>query len=112
VAVLIIGLMSTGTCYASARYITTQENLALIAAEPNSVCISEQQSAELIIQKKMPNGNVKDLNLSEVKWDFNSDNIARIDGNRIMGLNEGETEILGKYRNKVIKIGVSVKLFS
>lgn len=108
VAVLIVGMISTGSCFASATYITNQENMALVAVAPNSVCISEQQKAELIIQKQMPNGKIKDIDISDVEWDINDDNIAKIDGNMIVGINEGTTEIFGKYRNKIISVVVTV----
>ncbi len=108
VAVMLICMVSTGTCFGSARYITAQENLALVDMAPDSVCVSEQQRAELIIQKQMPNGTIKSIKASDVEWDINDDNIAFIDGDMVVGVNEGKTTVYGKYRNKVIALNVAV----
>lgn len=103
----LITLLVSGTSLASGAYVMQQENLSLVYMEPNSVKISEQQSAEIAIQKVRPNGKVIDLDSKEIKWTLDN-NIAKVEGNRIAGMNTGSTELIGKYRNKIITLNVDV----
>jgi len=89
-------------------YINTQEKMALLHVEPEVVTVSLQQSSELTIEKQMPDGTAVLLDNSRIRWNYSRDNIARIDGNRISGINIGETELSGKYRNKEITLKVRV----
>jgi serine/threonine protein kinase len=92
----------------SGAYIMQNENLALVAMSPSLAVISEQRETEIRIQKTYPNGRVQILDSNMITWSQPADNIARIDGNRIVGINEGQTEIFGRHRNKVISVMVNV----
>jgi hypothetical protein len=53
------------------------------------------------------------LNPEQISWSYSeygggASDIARIDGNRIIGLNLGEAVISGKYRNKIVNLMVQV----
>jgi len=89
-------------------YIYGQENASSLGVEPGVVTVSIQQSSELFVEKKMQDGEIVKLDNSQIKWEFSSDNIARIDGNRVSGINIGETELVGHYRNKRIWLDVHV----
>ncbi|MDR1687868.1 MAG: protein kinase [Clostridiales bacterium] len=105
-AAVFLVILSSGSISVGA-FMLQQENLTQLAMDPNTITLSLQQSAEFAISRQQPNGKTEDLDLSWVTWDF-SDNIARIDGNRIVGVNTGETTITGKYRNKVVDVNVNV----
>jgi hypothetical protein len=59
-------------------------------------------------EKRLPDGKVSALDEGRIQWSFSRDNIARVDGNRVSGLNAGETELTGRYRQKEITITVRV----
>lgn len=103
-----VAFLVSGSSFASGAYIMQQENLSLLYMEPNAVKISEQQSAEITIQKIRPNGKVIILKTNEIKWSLDNNNVAKIEGNRIAGMNTGRTELVGKYRNKIITLNVDV----
>ena len=106
IAVLAFILSSGGFTWGG--YIYQQEALSVLGIEPQLVTISLQSSSELKIEKFMPNGSIVDLEPSDLIWLTGSDNIAQIDGNRIMGLNLGKTTIQGRHRNKLVEFAVNV----
>jgi serine/threonine protein kinase len=101
-------ILASGGSLTGGYYIYGQENAALLGVAPEFVTVSLQQSSELIIEKLMPSGNIVLLDNSRVRWSFSHDNIAQIDGNRISGMNLGETVFSGRYRNKEITLNVRV----
>ena len=104
----VLSFMLMGSGFAGGGYIYQQEALSVVGVEPQYLTISLQQSSELKIEKEMPDGNIIMLNPGDLTWSSGSSNIAKIDGNRIAGINVGETEIEGKYRNHLINIIVNV----
>lgn len=102
-AVVLSGIFLTG-----GTYVNGQENAALLDVQPELVTLSLQQSSELVVEKQMPNGNTSILDNSQIRWTFSNDNIVRVDGNRILGINLGETVLYGHYRNKEITLNVHV----
>lgn len=103
-----VSLLAGAGTTASAAYINQQESLAIVDMDPGRVVVTAQQSAKLLLQKTMPNGEVITLEPSQFQWSYSEDNIARLDGDRLVGLNVGETTIYGQYRNKVISLTVAV----
>ena len=101
---LIFGAGST----ASAAYINRQESLSVVDMDPGQVVVTAQQDVQLLLQKTTPNGEIVTLEPNQLQWSYSEDNIARIDGDRLVGLNVGETTIYGQYRNKVISLAVTV----
>ena len=101
-------LLLSGGSFGGGYYIYGQEAAALLDVRPEIVIVSLQQSSELTVEKRMPNGSIVLLDNSEVRWSYSQDNIVRIDGNRISGLNVGEAELTGRYRNKDISLHVRV----
>jgi len=89
-------------------YIYGQENAALLDVEPSIVTISLQQSISLAVEKQMPSGEILLLDNAQIRWSYSQDNIARVDGNRISGMNVGDTELIGQHRNKTITLNVRV----
>lgn len=89
-------------------YIYGQESAALCEVDPESVTVSLQQSTQLTVQRKMPDGQLVALDNSRIRWTFSQDDIARLDGNRLSGVNIGTTQITGLYRNKSISLDVQV----
>lgn len=108
VALLAVTVLLSTSSTVTAAYIYNQENLSHIALDANSIILSEQQASELIIQKQKPNGEIEIINADKIKWSYSGGEIARVESNKIIGINEGSTEVYGKYRNKLITLKVQV----
>lgn len=93
---------------ASGAYVNRMENLSVVVMDPGWAVVTVQQGVQLLIQKTNPHGKEVYLEPSKIDWSYSQDNIARLDGDRLMGLNVGETTLYGKYRNKIITLEVSV----
>lgn len=93
---------------ASAAYINQRENLSMVDMDPGRAVVTAQQSVQILLQKTAPDGNVTLLEPTQFQWSYSEDNIARLDGDRLVGLNVGETTLYGKYRNKFISLNVTV----
>jgi serine/threonine protein kinase len=101
-------ILVSGVSLSGGYYIYGQENAALLDVQPEFVTVSLQQSSELAVEKLMPNGQLTLLDNERIRWSHSQDNIVRIDGNRISGMNLGETELSGRYRNKTISLNIRV----
>lgn len=104
VAALVIGL---GTS-ASGAYINQVETQAIITMSPGEVSVTEQQGVQIRIQKETPSGKKYLVDPEKIEWSYSPDNIARIDGERLVGVNVGETTVHGEYRGKEISLHVTV----
>ena len=93
---------------ASAAYINRNENLSVVSIDHGYAVVTAQQSVQLQIQKTTPKGEVAILEPSQIRWSYSQENIARLDGDRLVGINVGETTLQGQYRNKVFTIEVEV----
>lgn len=97
------------TGFASGWFVMQQEVNAAMFVNPEIIMVSLHQSSEMIITRLLPNSNQeRPINPSNLRWNFTADNIAQVDGNRIIGLNTGETLISGTYRNAAISMMVNV----
>jgi len=76
--------------------------------EPQYVTLSIQQTTNLTISKIMSNGDVITINPNNLAWESENGNIAKIDGNRILGVNFGTTTIHGYYQDNIISLIVNV----
>lgn len=110
VAAVCCGLCAAGglVTTASGAYVNRMENLSVVSMNPGKAVVTEQQSVQLLIQKKAPGGREVFLEPDKISWSYSQDNIARLDGDRLVGLNLGETVLYGKYRNKVITLDITV----
>lgn len=110
VAAVCCGLCAAGglVTTASGAYVNRMENLSVVSMDPGKAVVTEQQSVQLLIQKTAPNGKEMFLDPGKISWSYSQDNIARLDGDRLVGLNVGETVLYGKYRNKIITLEVAV----
>lgn len=93
---------------ASAAYINRNENLSVVSLDHAYAVVTAQQSVQLQIQKTTPQGEVMILEPSQIRWSYSQDNIARLDGDRLVGINVGETTLQGQYRNKLFTIEIEV----
>lgn len=103
-ALLTAGAVTSG----SAAYVNRQENLSNVEMEPTRAVVTAQQSVPLDIEKISPDGKIQALSAQRLTWSFSEDNIAQMDGERLVGLNVGETVLYGQYRNKPISLDVTV----
>ena len=101
-------IVASGGSLTSGYYLYGQEAAAVLDVRPEVVTISLQQSSDLAVEKHMPNGDTVFLDNSQIRWEFSRDSVVRIDGNRISGMNVGETELFGRYRNKDISLSIRV----
>lgn len=101
---LLVGL---GTS-ASGAYFNQVETQAIVTMSPGEVSVTEQQGIHIQIQKETGNGRITTVDPDKVDWEYSVENIARIDGTRLVGLNIGETIVSGTYRGKEISLHVSV----
>lgn len=101
---LAAGLGST----ASGFYINQNETQAVVVMLPGEAVVTEQQGIELLLQKWTPNGKTVELQPSQVEWTYSDGSVARLEGNRLVGMNVGETTLLGRYRNKEVSLHVTV----
>ena len=98
------GLISS----ASGAYVNHMEKLSMVSMNPGTAVVTVQQSVQLLIQKTAPSGRETLLEPGKIDWSYSRDNIARLDGDRLVGLNVGETVLYGKYRNKIVAVEVTV----
>lgn len=110
VSAICCGLCLAGSLItsASAVYVNRMENLSLVSMEPGQAVVTVQQGVQLLIQKTMPSGKTVQLEPEKIHWSYSGENIAQVDGDRLLGLNIGETILHGQYRNKVIELTVTV----
>ena len=76
--------------------------------EPQYVTLTLQQTSGLTIRKIMENGDITIMNPNNLTWTTENSSVARIDGNRIVGLNIGKTVIEGVYQDQRINVIVNV----
>ena len=103
-----VSLLISGGTFAGGYYIYNEESAATVAAQPEIVTVSLQQSSEFSVSKHMADGRVVYVDNEQMTWEYSKDNIARIDGGRVSGINEGQTVIRGYYRNKTVALTVRV----
>lgn len=103
--VFAIASISTG---GAGYYVYNQNNLSVFVVSPEVMYLTEQQSGEILIDQIMPDDETRPLDNRYVTWEYSDLNVARVEGNKIVAMNVGETEILGRYRNKVLKMNVAV----
>jgi hypothetical protein len=84
------------------------ETSATLSLHPDVLTLSLQQSATLDIERYMADGSPARFDINRVVWDFAGDDVARIDGTIVTGLNLGETFVSGHYRNRNITLHVRV----
>lgn len=101
---MVVSACSLGGGY----YVYGQENMALLDVDPEMITLSLQQSSDLKVEKQMPDGAIVLLEPQRIRWTFDQNNIAQIDGNRIVGMNIGKAELSGQYRNKNITLKINV----
>jgi len=110
VASVCCGLCAAGSLVTSASglYVNRMENLSVVSMDPGRAVVTVQKGVQLLVRKTAPSGKVADLDPARIEWSYSEDNIARLDGDELVGMNVGETTLYGKYRNKVITLEVTV----
>jgi predicted Ser/Thr protein kinase len=103
-----LAITASGGALGGGYYVFARENAALVSVDPEIVTVSLQQSGVFSVEKKLPDGKIAVLEDGRIQWSFSRDNVARVDGNRVSGLNVGETKLTGRYRQKEITMTVRV----
>lgn len=107
VAAVLAFMISCGT-FGGGYFVYARENTADVYSQPEVITLSLRQSMDISLEKRMPDGEIFDIESSRIRWEFSNDNVARLSGNKITGVNEGKTVIRGNYRNKTIYLDVRV----
>jgi serine/threonine protein kinase len=85
------------------------EAAAYMYVHPGIITVSLQQDSAIEIKRHFPHtGRKLVMNPASLRWEFTADIIAQVDGNRVIGLNTGQTIIHGRYRNDEITLVVNV----
>ena len=86
----------------------TKLNKIEIAVDPEVIFLTEQQRSDLYINQLIEGGERAAFDSRFVTWEFSDINVARIEANEIIAMNKGKTQVIGTYRNKVVKLNVNV----
>ena len=89
-------------------YVFQQESLASVLLQPDAITLSVSQSSEMKITKHLPGTEPVHLDANQMHWDIGATDIVQIDGNRIAGINVGQSELLGTYRARNVQLVVKV----
>ena len=96
------------------------EATAIMYLNPELITVSVLQSTEVTITRELPesqnaflrfltnSGETQLLDPNQLNWETEANHIAQVDGNRILGLNVGETTIYAQHREQRIAIQVKV----
>ena len=104
----------------SGMFVRTVEAAAAMHVNPEILTISVRQSSEIQITRVLPevsgflmglfvnDDGEQTIDPNQLRWDATANNIVQVDGNRIVGLQVGETLIRGQYRMQDITMRVNV----
>ncbi|MDR2751466.1 MAG: protein kinase, partial [Clostridiales bacterium] len=106
--VAVVMTVSSFSTLGGGYYVYAKESSAILSPLPQAVVVSLQQTAPILVEKRMADGTVAYLNDTQIKWELADSNIARVDAGRVSGLNVGWTELFGLYRNKEVSLEVKV----
>ena len=85
------------------------EAQTIMTVDPGIITLSLLQSSEVRLTRILPDTNEeRPLNSGNLVWEIEANEIAQVDGNRIIGLNLGETTIHGQYRHNLVTVQVQV----
>lgn len=76
---------------------------------PQVAVVSMQQHSDIRVYRTLPGESTgRYIDARDISWDITANPIAAIDGNRVVGLNIGQTIISGNYRNTPVSLHVHV----
>jgi len=82
---------------------------AAIAVRPAFLMVSVMQSSEVQVTRKYEGEEIAHpMDAGLLQWDAVMDYVAQIDGNRVIGLNVGETTISGRYGGQEVEMRINV----
>jgi len=85
------------------------EAMTIMTVDPPILTVSVQQSTEVRLERLLEDtGAERPFNPNNLVWEIEANEIAQVDGNRIIGLNVGETQVNGIYRQNIVTMQVEV----
>ena len=106
-SVAAVGLAVFG--FAMGTHLIDVEARTIMTVDPAILTVSVLQSSEIRLTRLLPDTEEeRPLNQNNLLWEPGADHIAQVDGNRIIGLNIGETIIHGQYRHNSVSLQVQV----
>ena len=102
-----VGLSAFG--FLMGNHLIELEAMTIMTVDPPILTVSVQQSSEIRLERVLSDtGEERPLNHNNLQWEVAANEIAQVDGNRIIGLNVGETLINGIYRQNAVTMRVQV----
>ncbi|OPZ84624.1 MAG: NHL repeat protein [Firmicutes bacterium ADurb.Bin419] len=109
---LIASMLILSTISLSAAFLgistLNKENASLLLLSPQILSLSVNQTGVFKVVKEYPDGSKEELKASDIKWNYLSSEVAKINNDEIEPLKEGLTEFDGSYNGKQIKLTVLV----
>jgi len=85
------------------------EARTIMTIDPAILTVSVLQSSEIRLTRLLSDTyEERPLNENNLRWELSANNVAQVDGSRVVGLNIGETLIHGQYRHNEVTIQVQV----
>ncbi len=110
--ILVASMLIMSTISLSAAYLgistLNKENAALLLLSPQILSLSVNQTGVFKVVKEYPDGSKEELKASDIKWNYLSSEVAKINNDEIEPLKEGLTEFDGSYNGKQLKLTVLV----
>ena len=93
-------------------YLMDVEARTIMTIDPAILTVSVLQSSEIRLTRLLPYTpgyyQERPLNENNLRWELTASEVAQVDGNRVIGLNIGETIIHGLYRHNNVTMQVQV----
>jgi len=105
---------------ASGFLIREAEAVVSMYVDPEILTVSVMQHSEVQITRVMPDvdnslvrmfvgrDSNQPMDPSRLRWDVVASHVAQVDGNRVQGLNVGETMVHGYYRDQAVSMLINV----
>jgi len=95
--------------FAMGAHLIDVEARTVMTIDPAILTVSVLQSSEIRLARLLPETDEeRPLNQNNLQWELSASDIAQVDGNRIVGLNVGETIVHGQYRHNSVSMQVQV----
>ena len=109
-SVAAVGLAVFG--FTMGTHLMDVEARTIMTIDPAILTVSVLQSSELRLTRLLPETpgyyQERPLNENNLRWELTASDIAQVDGNRVIGLNIGETIVHGQYRHNSVTMQVQV----
>ncbi|MDR1913159.1 MAG: protein kinase [Clostridiales bacterium] len=109
IAAIILVILS-GVTIGGGQYLNTLEAQTILLIEPDILRMSVNERMEFNVTSQLPNNEVREIDFDEIDWvsTGQSNKVASIRGNTIVGQNQGMSVLSGRYRKSTVEMRVDV----